>query len=256
MQGRGRGAAEGEGARVNRAPRQAHSDGSLSRSSFDLAGTGPGARFRMPNFELALTPLSHEARPRGLPLDVNHPGAWGSRVGRLDLDRDQPGLGQFPSCESAGSENALAAVAGRPQLHVKTSVLVLCYSIFIAGHARYYGLSRSRAPVARSWLNDRCCVAGFLQCPGCRRRRSSAQRSLRGLDPKRLGDVRELAVLLSPFEEGIDAHIPAQPRGRTKDRFGRHRLDSRVERREPQFLEWFVSPVGHQAPGSHCGRGG
>ena len=30
-------------------------------------------------------------------------------------------------------------------------------------------------------------------------------------DPKRLGDVRELAVLLTPFEEGIDAHIPAQP---------------------------------------------
>ena len=41
--------------------------------------------------------------------------------------------------------------------------------------------------------------------------RLSAQRSLRGLDPKRRGDVRELAVLLTPFEEGIDAHIPAQP---------------------------------------------
>ena len=146
----------------------------------------------------------------GLPLDVNHAGAWGSRLSRLDLDRDQPGLGQFPSVESAGSENALAALAGRPQLHVKTSVLVLCYSIFIAGHARYYGGSRSRAPVARCWLNDRCSVAGFLKCPGCPRRQSSAQRSLRGLDPKRLGG-RELAVLLTAFEEGIDAHIPAQP---------------------------------------------
>jgi hypothetical protein len=166
VQGRGRGAAEGEGARVNRAPRQAHSDGSLSRSSFDLAGTGPARvsgcltlNWRWPRFRTRLDLA-------GLPLDVNHPGAWGSRVSRLDLDRDQPGLGQFPSVESAGSENALAAVAGRPQLHVKTPVLMLCYSIFIAGHARYYGLSRSRAPVARSWLNDRCSVAGFFAMSG------------------------------------------------------------------------------------------
>jgi len=50
-----------------------------------------------------------------------------------------------------------------------------------------------------------------LQCPGCPRRQSSAQSSRRGLDPKRRGDVRELAVLLTPFEEGIDPHIPAQP---------------------------------------------